>query len=159
MPRFHFHLIAVIGLSGCATSASTITLSVADSSAIRATQAEYVRAWIADDTAAVLRTLTSDAMLIPPRGLPVQGDSAIRAYWWPQDGSRTKITGFTWDIDEVSGQTTHAYTRGLSTVAWTYDKDTLHQSSSSRSVNLTLMRKEADGRWLISRQMWGPALP
>ncbi len=159
MARFHFHVIAVIALSGCATPARTIALSAADSSAIRATQAEYVRAWLADDTAAVLATLSRGAMLMPPRGLPVKGDSSIRAYWWPQDGSRTKISGFTWDVEEMTGESNLAYIRGFSTLAWTYEKDTLRQSSYSRSANLTLMRKEPDGRWRISHQMWGPALP
>lgn len=160
MSHHRLYLIAVFGLIACnAARGSDAALSAADSTAIRATQAEYVRAWLADDTAAVLATLSDDAMLIPPRGLPVQGDSAIRAYWWPTDGSRTKITSFTWDIDEVSGTPVLAYTRGQSSLAWQYDKDTVHQAASSRSVNLTLMRKDANGRWRISRQMWGPPLP
>jgi uncharacterized protein (TIGR02246 family) len=159
MRRNHFHVIAVLALAACRTPDASGALSAADSTAIRTTQAEYVRAWLADDTAAVLATLSRDALLLPPRGLPVKGDSAIRAYWWPADGSRTKITSFNWDVEEVSGTPSLAYTRGQSALAWTYDKDTLHQVSSSKSINLTLFRREADGSWRIARQMWGPPLP
>jgi uncharacterized protein (TIGR02246 family) len=159
MRRMHLHLIAGLGLGGCAAGETSGILTAADSTAISATQAEYVRAWLADDTAAVLATLTGDAMLMPPRGLPVAGDSAIRAYWWPQDGSRTKINSFHWDVEEVRGTPVLAYTRGISAVAWTYDTDALHSTSSSRSVNLTIFRKEPGGKWRILRQMWGPPLP
>jgi ketosteroid isomerase-like protein len=89
----------------------------------------------------------------------VTGHAAIRSFWWPQDGSRTRITSFDWDIQELGGHQSLAFTRGISAVAWTYDRDTLHQISSSRSVNLSVLTRQADGRWLISHQMWGPPLP
>jgi uncharacterized protein (TIGR02246 family) len=156
MAHFYLILIALSGVNACGDGATSEALSAADSAAIRAAQAEYVRAWLADDTAAVLATLTRDAMLLPPGAVPMQGDSAIRAYWWPREGWRTTINGFTWDIEEVEGTSDLAYTRGVSALSWTYDKDTVHSTSSSRSVSLTLYRKDADGGWRISRQMWSP---
>ena len=139
--------------------AEPIPISAQDSIAIRATQEAYVKAWLADDTAGVLATLSPQAVLLPPRSLPVRGHAAIRTYWWPQDGSRTRITAFDWEIQQLSGRQDLAYTRGIATLAWTYDKDTLHQASLSRSVNLSLLARQADGRWLITHQMWGPPLP
>jgi ketosteroid isomerase-like protein len=117
-----------------------------------------VRAWLADDTAGVLATLDSAAVLLPPGRLPVSGQDAIRAYWWPTDGSRTTITQLDWNLEEVAGSPGLAFSRGMSTVSWRYQKDTVRSEQTSRSTNLTLFVQGTDGRWRILRQMWGPPL-
>lgn len=145
---------------GCAAPATNgVAFTSGDSAAVRATQEAYVAAWLADDSAAVMRTLASGAVLMPPRMQPLTGDSAIRGYWWPTDGSTTRITSFTWEVNEVQGGGGMAYTRGLSTLTWTYEKDTVRQTSTTRSPNLTVLRRESDGTWRITHQMWGPPLP
>jgi ketosteroid isomerase-like protein len=133
-------------------------LTTRDSSAIEAVRAAYVRAWLEDDTAAVLATLDSSAVLLPPGRLAVAGHDAIRAFWWPTDGSRTSITSFTWTVHELAGTPELAYIRGVSTVGWRYEKDTVRSEQSSRSVSLTILVPGADGQWRILRQMWGPPL-
>lgn len=133
-------------------------LTSRDSSAIEAVRAAYVRAWLEDDTAGVLATLDSAAVLLPPGRLPVAGHAAIRAFWWPTDGSRTTITAFDWTVDELAGTPELAYTRGVSSVAWRYEKDTVRSEQLTRSVSLTLLAPGADGKWRIFRQMWGPPL-
>jgi ketosteroid isomerase-like protein len=146
-------------LAACTASSSSSVLSPTDSTAIRGVQAAYVSAWLADDTTGVLATLDSAAVLLPPTHAPVIGANAIRGFWWPSDGSRTKITSFDWTMDEIAGTNQLAFTRGASTLAWTYDKDTVHQVSKSRNTNLTVLRRGADGRWRIARQMWSMSLP
>lgn len=140
-------------------STASTDLTRADSAAIREVEAAYVEAWLADDTLGVLATLSPDAVLLPPRGLPVAGHATIREYWWPEDGSHTTITGFEWTVEQVGGQSGMAYTRGASTVSWVYVKDTLRQATTARSVNLTLLEQQEDGAWKITHQMWGPSLP
>lgn len=51
-----------------------------------------------------------------------------------------------------------AFTRGVSTVEWRYVKDTVRAEQTTRSTNLTILVRGADGRWRILRQMWGPPL-
>lgn len=133
-------------------------LTARDSSAIEAVHAAYVSAWLEDDTAAVLATLDSAAVLLPPGHSPVTGHRAIRAVWWPTDGSRTSITAFSWTMDELAGTPQLAFTRGISDLAWRYEKDTLRSEQSSRNMSLTILAPGADGRWRILRQMWGPPL-
>jgi uncharacterized protein (TIGR02246 family) len=140
------------------TDNETLKLTARDSSAIRAVQAEYVRAWIADDTTGVLATLDSAAVLLPPGRSPVKGHRAIREFWWPSDGSRTTITQLDWNLEELAGTPPLAFSRGISTVAWRYQKDTVRSEQSSRSTNLTILTRGADGQWRILRQMWGPPL-
>lgn len=133
-------------------------LSAGDRAAIDSVQRRYVSAWLRDDTVGVLATLAPDAMLLPPGLPPVVGEGAIRDHWWPRDGSHTTITAFTLSSDEVDGGGSFAYSRGLSTLAWTYSKDGATQSQSGRNIGLTIFRRMDDGRWLIHRQMWGPSL-
>ena len=133
-------------------------LTARDSSAIEAVRTAYVRAWLADDTAGVLATLDTTAVLLPPGRLPVAGHDAIRAFWWPRDGSRTSITSFDWTMDELAGTPELAYTRGVSTVGWRYEKDTVRSEQSTRSVSLTILARDGNGQWRILRQMWGPPL-
>jgi ketosteroid isomerase-like protein len=137
----------------------SLKLTAGDSSAIEAVRAEYVRGWLGDDTAGVLATLDSAAVLLPPGRLPVRGQDAIRAYWWPTDGSRTTITQLDWDLEELAGRPGLAFSRGMSTVGWRYQKDTVRSEQISRSTNLTIFTRGMDGRWRILRQMWGPPLP
>ncbi len=149
----------VVPCFACAVPSSSASLSAADSTAIRGVQAAYVSAWLADDTSGVLATLDSAAVLLPPTRAPVTGAKDIREFWWPSDGSRTRITSFDWTIEEVGGTEQLAYTRGVSRLSWTYDKDTVHQVSTSHNSNLTILRRGADGRWRIARQMWSTSLP
>jgi len=134
-------------------------LTAQDSTAIESVRSAYVRAWLADDTAGVLATLHEQAVLLPPGRLPVSGPDAIRAFWRPTDGSRTTITAFEWTADEVTGTPELAFTRGRSTVAWRYEKDTVRTEQTTRNTNLTILARGADGQWRILRQMWGPPLP
>lgn len=154
-------LLLLLGLlPACETSTGRAEpLTAGDSTAIEEVRAAYVRAWLAGDTAGVLATLDTGAVLLPPGRPPVIGHPAVRAYWWPTDGSRTTITGFTWTLEELAGTPRLAFTRGVSTVAWRYEKDSTRSEQTTRSTNLTILARGMDGRWRILRQMWGPPLP
>jgi ketosteroid isomerase-like protein len=152
-------LASTAWLVGCrAHTNQSRPLTARDSTAIEAVRAAYVRAWLEDDTAGVLGTLDTTAILLPPGRLPVVGHDAIQAFWWPRDGSRTSITSFDWTVDELSGTPELAYTRGISTVGWRYEKDTVRSEQTTRSVSLAILAPGADGQWRILRQMWGPPL-
>jgi uncharacterized protein (TIGR02246 family) len=157
--------VVMLLLSTCVFSACiprsdrSRSLTARDSSAIDSVKTAYVRAWLADDTSGVLATLDPQAVLLPPGRLPVTGHDAIRQFWWPPDGSHTTITSFTWTLDELEGTPEMAYTRGVSNLVWRYVKDTVRSEQTSRNISLTILRRDADGRWRIVRQMWGPSLP
>jgi ketosteroid isomerase-like protein len=153
-----FCLWIVVVVSACAAPAAS-RFSAADSAAVRAAQDAFVDAWLRDDTTGVLALLDTGAVLLPAGRKAIGGHANVRGYWWPNDGSRTRITRFDWTADEVSGSGSLAYIRGISNLAWTYDKDTVHQSMTARSQSLVLLRRAPDGRWLIWRQMWSPAGP
>jgi uncharacterized protein (TIGR02246 family) len=126
----------------------------ADRAAIRALDARFVRGWLDDDANAVLGLYSPDAALLPPGAQPLAGPAAIRAYWWPTDGSHTRITAFDRTIDEIEGNGDLAWMRGTARLAWTYEKDGKTTVQTSRSIDLVLLRRGPDDQWRIVRQMW-----
>ena len=133
--------------------------SPADERAIRQVDSLYVAAWLRDDTAAVLRTLAPDAVLMPAGQRPLAAPNDVRAFWWPTDGSRTKILTFHRVIDEIGGEANLAWVRGTDTLTFTYDKGQTHSQLASRSMTLAVWRRQPDGSWRISRMMWGTRAP
>lgn len=125
-----------------------------DLAAIRALDATFVHGWLDDDATAVLSVFAPDTILFPPGSNPVRGLPAIRSYWWPQDGSRTRITSFTRRIDEIEGTKQLAFLRGTATLSWTYEKDGQRTSQTSRSTDLLLLATDSAGHWHVIRQMW-----
>lgn len=129
-------------------------LTDADREGIRRLDSAFVSAWLRDDTAAVLRTFSSDAVLLPPNANPVAGLKAIKAYWWPEDGSHTKITSFERQIVEIAGSRELAFVRGTAKLGWIYEKDNKKSSQTSRSTDLLIVAPDSAGKWHVIRQMW-----
>jgi ketosteroid isomerase-like protein len=133
--------------------------SAADERAVRAVDSAYVAAWLRDDTTAVMGTLAADAVLMPAGQHPLTTPNDVRSFWWPPDGSHTRILTFQRTIDEIGGESNVAWVRGTDTLTFTYDKGTTHSQTGSRSMTLAVWRRQADGAWRISRMMWGTRAP
>lgn len=140
-------------LVACAP-ASTAFTSV-DEAAVRDLEERYRAAWLADDPDGVMATLASDAVLMPAGLPPLMGHDAIRAYWWPADGSVTTIHDYELVVEEVEGSGDLAFVRGRGSLAFTYQDPAGEASSlSSESVHLSVARRDADGVWRIVRRAW-----
>ncbi len=149
-------IIALI-LAACAPSGPRFTPD--DEAAVRALEEAYRTGWVANDSAAVMATLAHDAVLMPAGTQPLVGDSAIRAFWWPDDGSRTTISRYDIAVEELNGGGDIAYLRGRGTLEYSYRSSMGEVSEhTSRSVHLSVALRGEDGRWRISRRMWS-ALP
>lgn len=79
----------VMILAACAPEGASFT--VGDETAVRALEEAYRTDWLTNDSAAVMATLPPGAVMMPAGVRPLVGDSAIRTYWWPNDGSQTTI--------------------------------------------------------------------
>lgn len=153
-------ILLAAALTACGErSRAPAPLSDTDREAILAVDSEYVGAWLRDDTAAVMATLMPDAVLLPAGRRPLVGHEAIRAYWWPRDGSRTKILEFVSRADEVGGNGEVAFLRGTDSLRYTYAKDTIRLDQTSRAMSLSVLVRSTDGRWRVARKMWGPLSP
>jgi ketosteroid isomerase-like protein len=133
---------------------TTDGLTSEDLVAIRALDSKFVHGWLNDDMTAVLSVFAPDAVLFPPGSNLVRGLPAIRSYWWPQDGSHTRITSFDRHIEEIEGTRHLAFLRGTASLSWTYEKDGHQTSQTSRSIDLLLLTRDSAGHWHVIRQMW-----
>ena len=125
-----------------------------DHAQIRALDSTFVAAWLRDDTTRVLALFTDDAVLMPPNATPITGRATIRSWWWPADGSHTRILSFDRHIEEIGERGDVAFVRATSALQWSYVKDGKTTMQSSRSADLVLLTRDQAGNWKIARQMW-----
>ena len=127
----------------------------ADEQAVRELEERYRSAWLANDSAAVMATLAPGAVLMPAGMEPIRGDSAIRAFWWPDDGSSTTIEAYDVDVDEVRGSGDLAVLRGRGSIAFVYESPEGETSRlTSNAVHLSVAEADSSGTWRITRRAW-----
>jgi ketosteroid isomerase-like protein len=139
----------------CRPTTTKTGLTADDERAIRAVDSVFVDAWLRDDTTAVMNTLAADAVLMPAGQGILSSPDAIRAFWWPSDGSRTRILTFDRAIDELGGAGDVAWMRRTDSLTFTYAKAGTTSSLVSRSMSLAVLRRQPNGAWRFSRVMWG----
>ncbi|MGA8222962.1 MAG: SgcJ/EcaC family oxidoreductase [Candidatus Acidiferrales bacterium] len=154
--------IAVLTLAFVSTASTNSdkckSLSAADTAAIRSVLQHYREGWLAGDADAVRRTFTQDAVLLPHHGVPpVVGMAAINEFWFPTSSTKTTITKFLQTIDELAGDESLAYVRGRSEVEWTLEDGGKAQSWRNAGNFLAVLKKQADGKWLVSHLIWDDA--
>ncbi len=141
-------------LSGCSETGDG-PLASAEIEAIKAASRAYETAWLSNDPELVMATLTGDAVIVPS-GMPsVQGEKAIRAFWWPEDSRPTTVTQFTSTEQEAGGHGDFGFVRGTFTLRFEYDG----ADYSSGGTYMSVLRRLPDGSWRISHRMWsdGPS--
>jgi len=132
------------------SSLTAADLPSPDATAVRAVTQEYRDAWVANDDARVMATLTPTAILLPSGLPPIEGQAAIRRFWFPTAGPATVVTAMDLTIDEVIGGGDVAVVRGRGTLTF----QSGGAVTSLRSTFINVLRRQRDGRWLIDRRMW-----
>ena len=128
--------------------------------AIRAANARYRDAWLANDSRQVMATLAPGATILPNGLAPITGEAAIRAFWFPPNGPATTVTAMETPIDELTGNGDLAVVRGTGTLSFTLRyPDGREQSATQRSWYVTVLRRQPDGRWLITLRAWSDLRP
>ncbi len=147
-------LIAVGTAGGCTASVS-IDSAERDIEAVRAVADAYVDGWLQNDADAVMATLAPDAVLLPQGSAPIQGEAAIREFWWPAAGPATRITRHVDSIDELQVDGDLAYVRGVAELTFTWDTEGETVEQTSNSAYLMTLRRDHSGAWRITNRMWG----
>jgi len=135
-----------------ASSGWSADLSAADASAIRDLTKRYVSTALAGDWDKWASLLTADAVFLQPHGTAVEGRAAIRA--WVE--AFTGMATFTATPLEVVGSDRVAYARG--TFAFTMGPAARMQGAETGKW-ITTYEKQANGIWLIKRNVWNSDLP
>ncbi len=144
-----------LALNTSVAPAAAQVFSAAEQREIEAAHAAYGAAWLANDRAAVLATLAEDVVLMPSGMAPIEGRAAAEAFWWPDDGSTTTITGYRSTIEDVRGNGAVAVVRARSSMSFTWAKAGEASEQTTGSMSLSVVERGADGRWRITVRMWG----
>jgi uncharacterized protein (TIGR02246 family) len=147
-------LCVLVLLAGCRPNGAP-PIGGADVSSLRAVNDSYRAAWLAGDSAAVLRLFAADAVLLPHHGdPPVIGLAAIRSFWWPPDAPPTTVTtmDLTTEGAEVEGETGVLW--GRFTLAFSFESEGKVRSLRNAGTYLMVLRRESAGEWRITHRMW-----
>lgn len=147
-------LLATGAAGGCSASVSVRTTEQ-DTEAVRAVADAYVDGWLQNDAEAVIATLSPDAVLLPQGRAPIQGEQAIRAFWWPAEGPATRVTRYTSSIDDLQVDSDLAYVRGVADLTFTWEQEGESVEQASKSAYLMTLRRDGNGAWKITNRMWG----
>ena len=131
---------------GCQPSGPT-ALSEEDRAAIEASDKAWEEHSLANDWAALAALYTEDAMYMPPGESPIEGRDNIQAYF----ESQPPTIACEIRTVEIDGHGDFAFTRGTYTT--TFSVEGMDPVTDSGKY-LAVCRKQADGTWLISRDIY-----
>jgi ketosteroid isomerase-like protein len=150
-------LVAVICLGfglGCQSKPQPAGLSEADHTAIRQAVQEFVnnaKAQPRNDKASAA-FYEEDAIMMPPNHPDVRGRAAIEAFL----ASFPPLSDYQLESLEIDGQGNLAYERGSNSMILTPSSGA---PTEWRSKYLVIYRKQADGSWKVSREIFTPDSP
>jgi uncharacterized protein (TIGR02246 family) len=130
-------------------------LTGSDRAAAEAATQAYREAWLSNDPQRIMATLTSDAVLYPSTLLPIFGGDAIRRFWFPSSPT-TRVVAMELSIDSVHVDGDTAVTSGMGVLTFVVTTNGVDGAPrTQRSWHVNVLRRQADGSWLIWRRMWG----
>jgi uncharacterized protein (TIGR02246 family) len=134
--------------------------SGADGRSLRAVNDAYRAAWLAGDSAAVLRLFAANAVLLPHHGdPPVVGLQAIRAFWWPPEAPPTTVTSMDITTDGADASGDRGVLWGRFTLAFSFEVDGQRRFMRNAGTYLMVVRRAPDGAWQITHRMWDDPCP
>lgn len=149
------HRLAVAALllaMGC-TPSGPAALNEADKTALRAIDQRFAEAVLAKNWAGAAAVYTTEASLMQPNGPTVTGRAMIQA--WLE--AFPPISTFTIEPQEIDGLGDLAYGRGTYTMSYTLPGAAA--PTEDRGKYLLIERKQADGSWLITNEIFNSDLP
>jgi uncharacterized protein (TIGR02246 family) len=146
----------LLALLAWAAPAAAQSAAAADRLAVERIIQAYRTAWLANDRAQVMATLTADATLYPSTLAPVAGADAIARFWFPATGPATRVTALEAEIDDVLIHGDVAVVSGRGSLTFVTSANGVEsEPRTQRHWHVNVLRRQRDGRWLIWKRMWG----
>lgn len=139
-------LMGAVTLLGCKGQVREPAVSQADAAAIRQADLDFVVYAVAGDWDALAAFYTEEAVVMPPNQELVIGRTAIRNLY-----SVLTISDFSLETVEIDGRGDLVFSRG--TYSWTVAVGE-GEPVADHGKWLTIWRKQADGTWLLSQDIW-----
>ena len=128
-------------------------ISDADTARIRALAAEFARAAVARSDSATAAQYSMNAVFMPPNQPAVEGRVAIQAWF----KAFPPLSAFRLTVLEVDGRGDLAYARGR--YALTIAAAGKTPAVSDHGKFLEVRRRQADGRWLMTADIFNSDVP
>jgi len=146
--------LIVLSLAACQPAPPPVpaTLSEADKAGIEETTRAFGKAFEAKDWAGVAATYTEDAILLPPNAPAVKGRAAIQEFL----AAFPPASNFQISTIEVDGRGDLAYVYGTFSMTITAEGAEPVEESGKY---LEIRKKQADGSWLLHRDMFSSNAP
>ncbi len=147
-------LILILFFSCGSQKSQDLTLSLEDQQQIRQISKSYTSGWLESDTSKVINLFADSATIIPSGLLPQKGKEAIYDFWWPNDGSKTRVFKYMIDILEIGGNANMAYSYENGHLGFEYENGDFQLQRDSESYAMTIYQKNASGDWKIIKRIW-----
>jgi ketosteroid isomerase-like protein len=152
MSRLPVHyLLGALLLASCGPKAQP-GLTDQDRAAIQKSEADFAASMLAKDYSKVAAMYTADAVVMPANGPAVTGRAGIQQLL----GTFPPLTVFTLNSAEIDGMGDLAYQRGTFLMTFPLPSG---GSATDSGKYLEIRRRQADGTWLISRDIWNSDIP
>ncbi|NIM57310.1 MAG: DUF4440 domain-containing protein [Pseudomonas stutzeri] len=143
-----FLVVTSVSAAGCAAPQPESTaLTDEDVAAIRESVATMVRLSLANDCQGTFNLWAEDGMLLPPNGPPVVGRAEMIAMC-----ESMTITEFVSTPVEIDGRDDLAYVRGEH--SWSFTVEGVDEPLGESGKWIMIWRKQPDGTWLITHDIW-----
>jgi uncharacterized protein (TIGR02246 family) len=133
-------------------SPTAVALSAEDEAIIRAQSSKYVETSLTRDHDSWIDLMTADAVFMPPNGTRQEGRDAVMA--WVSEFP--EMTSLAVTPTEIQGRGDLAFVRG--TYSFTVVPPGM-EPVSDRGNYMEIWQKQADGSWLILRDIWNSDQP
>ncbi len=114
----------------------------------------YLQNWLESDEAGVLALFEADARISPSSLCPIDSIDNLKAFWFPNDGSKTTIHRFEAEELALKVLDTLGYSTQKTYLEWSYELGETKMGRKQEGIETTIFRKQADGSWKIWRKMW-----
>ncbi|MFI5210376.1 MAG: YybH family protein [Gemmatimonadales bacterium] len=144
-------LLGALLIASCAPKAPQ-GLTDQDRAAIRQSEADFAASMLAKDFAKVAASYTADAVVLPANGPAATGRAAIEQLL----NTFPPLTAFTLNSAEIEGLGDLAYQRGTFLMTMQLPGGVTAVDSGKY---LEIRRRQGDGSWLITRDIWNSDIP
>ncbi|MGH9323091.1 MAG: YybH family protein [Vicinamibacteria bacterium] len=145
--------IAILAFLAACNPSPPAVLTEADLAAIRKVSDDFTKHIVASDWGALMKLYTEDAIVMPPGAPAAQGRAAIEAFLV----AFPKVTEMDLALEEIEGRGDLAFVRGTYTM--TLEIPGAPGPMTDKGKYLEIRRKQADGSWLLGRDIFNSNSP
>jgi uncharacterized protein (TIGR02246 family) len=148
-------ILVFVALAGQAAPMREPSKTSDDRVAAEAATQAYRTAWLTNDPATIMATLTPDAIMFPSAMPPIVGADAIRKFWFPATTS-TRVVDMELKVDNIHVDGDTAVTSGMGSLTFVVTASGVAAAPrTQRHWHVNVLRRQPDGAWKIWRRMWG----